>query len=127
MHKITLDSVGLLSEALQDLRKFSEEAKMMMDSFDATLRASEGQNRQALKIAQNLQALSDTSASAAQELSRSLQEYKEHWEKILNSITEQVEGLQSAADAVKALPKDSPALTNPWPTVSRLCRGNEPV
>ncbi len=100
---------------------------MMMDSFDATLRASEGQNRQALKIAQNLQALSDTSASAAQELSRSLQEYKEHWEKILNSITEQVEGLQSAADAVKALPKDSPALTNPWPTVSRLCRGNEPV
>lgn len=102
MNKITLDSVGLLSEALQDLRKFSGEAKLMMDSFNATLKASEGQNQHALKIAKSLEAVSGTSASAAQELGRSLQEYKDHGEKILNSIAEQVEGLRTAAEAVQS-------------------------
>lgn len=102
MNKITLDSVGLLSEALQDLRKFSDEAKLMMDSFNATLKASEGQNQHALKIAKSLETVSETSASATQELGRSFQEYREHGEEMLNSISEQVEGLRSVAEAVQS-------------------------
>lgn len=102
MNKITLDSVGLLSEALQDLRKFSDEAKLMMDSFNATLKASEGQNQHALKIAKSLETVSETSASATRELTRSFQEYREHGEEMLNSISEQVEGLRSVAEAVQS-------------------------
>lgn len=102
MNKITLDSVGLVSDALQDLRKYSDETKTLMESFRDTVRTSESQNRYAAQISQSLEILSKTASEASLALEQSFQEYEKHSGAVLQSISEQAEGLRQAAQTVQS-------------------------
>lgn len=102
MNKITLDSVGLITETLQDLKKFSDDAKLLMDSFNTTVKAAEGQNQYALRITQSLEKVSETAATATNELNQSFQAYRMREEEMLKSISKQAEELRLVTDSVRS-------------------------
>jgi archaellum component FlaC len=102
MNKITLDSVGLMTETLQDLKEFSNDAKLVMDSFNTAVKAAEGQNQFALRISQSLERVSETAASVTNELNQSFQAYREREEAMLTSISKQTEELRLVTEAVRS-------------------------
>lgn len=91
MNKITLDSMSLFSDALSNLKTYSQEAKLMMESFSDLIKVSEKQYSQLINIYNNLEKLSESTFSTSKLLTNATESFKNYSENAISLITRQIE------------------------------------